>query len=564
VAAGNGVSCVQWSPDGQYVGFSSTAVLVVSLWAPSEGGQNKSFQVPDDVTYAIDYSRDGKTVAVAGAKNIRVFDFESENVARTIESPATTVAYSPDGKILASAYQFGPVYLWEADTGKAIKTLTGSATTSLSWSADSKLLATTTYTNVVVWDVDAAKPKQTFDACGIYPPIWSPGKPFINGISTNTPSVCDPASGKLQCKLEGHTAPVYAFAWSRDGKTLATGSDDTTVRLWEMPSGAPLATYKGHKSLVRAVTWMPDSKSLASASYDMTVRVWKAPEKKSAAGKKADEEKSADKPASEATTAETKSAAEPSKKPVGKKDAKDPSDPLLQEFKGHTGPVTLLAAPSAAKLLASGSSDKTIKIWNLTSNKLAATIDIGYPVVGMAFSPDPKSSVLASSAVDERLNFWNPGTGKLIKATEKSGNAPSMTCMSFSPNGSVLAVGYQGHALSLRDLQTDKVLHTLTAMAPVMSVTWTHSGQSICAGCQDRTARFWDVAKGELRGHLIAEEGQVAAVSADGHFKAEPGIEAELFYVAQTDKTQETLSISDFAAKAKWKNNPAQAANVGK
>lgn len=62
---------------------------------------------------------------------------------------------------------------------------------------------------------------------------------------------------------------------------------------------------------------------------------------------------------------------------------------------------------------------------------------------------------------------------------------------------------------------------------------------------------------------MIAEEGQVAAVSADGHFKAEPGIEAELFYVAQTDKSQETLSISDFAAKSKWKIIP-QAAVIGK
>ena len=113
-------------------------------------------------------------------------------------------------------------------------------------------------------------------------------------------------------------------------------------------------------------------------------------------------------------------------------------------------------------------------------------------------------------------------------------------------------------------MQAEKVVHSLVAMAPVISATWTPSGQSVAAGCEDRTVRFWDTAKGELRGHLIAEEGQVAAISAEGHFKAEPGIESELFYVAQTDKSQETLSITDFAAKAKWKNNPAQAAVIGK
>lgn len=569
VALGVGISAIDWSPDGLFVGFVSTNTPV-SLWQLSAVRQNKFLLTEGDITYSFAFSRDGKEVAVAGAKGIRVYDFETEKVTRTLEAPASSVAYSPDGKLLASAPANGVVQLWEASTGKPVKTLTGSATSSLSWSADSKLLATTTTTTAVVWDVEAAKPKQAFDACGLYPPLWSPGKPFVNGLYTNSPSVCDPASGKRICKLEGHTAPVYAFAWSRDGKMLATGSADGTVRIWEMPSGMPLATYKGHTALVHAVTWMPDSKSLASASSDKTVRLWKAPERKPAGSKKETDDKAADGSATEATTAtkpavaETKSASpSTAKKSAAKKDAKDPHDPLLQEFTGHAGPVTLLSAPLAgAKLLASGSTDKAIKVWNVTSNKLAASIDIGYPVQAMAWSPDGK--VLASSSADERLNFWNAATGKLIRATEKGGSSPSMSSMSFSPNGSMLAIGYRGHAVHLRDVQSDKVVHRLTAMAPVTSVTWTPSGSSISAGCEDRTVRFWDVAKGELRGHLIAEEGQVAAVSADGHFKAEPGIEAELFYVAQTEKSQETLSISEFAAKYKWKNNPAQAAVIGK
>lgn len=566
VAIGAGIVALDWSPDGQVVAFVSTNTPV-SLWQLSAVRQNKFLLTEGDITHSLAFSRDGKEVAVAGAKGIRIYDYETEMVTRTIESPATSVAYSPDGKMLASAPANGVVKLWESTTGKEIKTLTGSATSSLTWSDDSKLLATTTITTAVVWDVDAAKPKQTFDACGLYPPIWSPGKPFINGMYTNTPSICDPASGRLLCKLEGHTAPVYACGWSRDGKTLATGSADATVRLWEMPSGLPLATYKGHTALVHAVAWMPDGKSLASASYDTTVRVWKAPDKKSSGGKKSEDDKSSDNADTVVASEETKSASEISKKTttkktVGKKDAKDPNDPLIQEFKGHTGPVTLLAVPSAAKLLASGSSDKTLRIWSLTSNKAAATIDIKYPVLAAAFSSDGK--VLCSSGADEGLNFWNPGTGKLLKSTVKSATHSTISALAWSPNGSLIAVGRRGHSLQLWDVQTEKAVHSLTAMAPVISATWTPSGQSVSAGCEDRTVRFWDTAKGELRGHLIAEEGQVAAVSADGHFKAEPGIEAELFYVAQTDKAQETLPISEFATKAKWKNNPAQAAVIGK
>jgi WD40 repeat protein len=155
--------------------------------------------------------------------------------------------------------------------------------------------------------------------------------------------------------------------------------------------------------------------------------------------------------------------------------------------------------------------------------------------------------MLASAPQNGVVQIWEADTGKLLKDTGKSGSVASMSSKTFSPNSSLIAVGYRGgHALSLRDMQSDKVLHSLTAMAPVNSVTFTLSGQSIAAGREDRTVRFWDIAKGELRGHLIAEEGQVAAVSVDGHFKAEPG------------------SISDFTAKAKWKNNPTQAAVIGK
>ncbi len=562
VAIGVGIVSLDWSPDGQVVAFVSTSTPV-SLWQMSAVRQNKFLLTDGDISYGLAFSRDGKEVAVAGAKGIRIYNFETEMVTRTIESPAYSVAYSPDGKLLASAPLNGLVKLWESATGKEVKTLTGSATSSLSWSDDSKLLATTTITTAVVWDVESGKEKTIFDACGQYPPIWSPGKPFINGIYTNSPSICDPASGKLLTKLEGHTAPVYAFGWSRDGKMLATGSADATVRLWDSASGAPLATYKGHTALVQAVTWMPDGKSIASASYDTTVRVWKAPDKKPSGGKKADEDKSSETPgAAETKVASDSGKKETVKKSVGKKDAKDPNDPLIQEFKGHTGPVTVLAAPSAAKLLASGSSDKSLRIWSLTSNKPAATIDIAYPVLAAAFSPDGK--VLCSSGADEGLNFWNPGTGKLIKTTVKTNTHSTISALAWSPNGSLIAVGRSGHSLQLWDIQTDKAVQSLVAMAPVISATWTPSGQTVSAGCQDRTVRFWNAAKGELVGHLIAEEGQVAAVSADGHFKAEPGIDAELFYVAQTDKSQETLSISDFAAKSKWKNNPAQAAVIGK
>ena len=76
--------------------------------------------------------------------------------------------------------------------------------------------------------------------------------------------------------LEGHWGPVQAVALSPDGKTLASASDDTTVKLWDVGTGAALQTFKGHSDSIRAVAFSPNGELLASASHDRTIKLWDA------------------------------------------------------------------------------------------------------------------------------------------------------------------------------------------------------------------------------------------------------------------------------------------------
>ena len=151
-----------------------------------------------------------------------------------------SVAWSPDGKRLATASDDKTAKVWDAASGQELLTLKGhtNIVDSVAWSPDGKRLATAS------WD--------------------------------GTAKVWDAASGQELFTLKGHTSSVHSVAWSPDGKRLATTGTDQTAKVWDAASGQELLTLKGHYGIVASVAWSPDGKQLATASWDKTAIVWDA------------------------------------------------------------------------------------------------------------------------------------------------------------------------------------------------------------------------------------------------------------------------------------------------
>jgi len=418
---------------------------------------------------SVAWSPDGKTLASASSdRSIRLWEAASGQPLRTIQghtSSVSSVVWSPDGKTLASASSDRTIRLWDAATGQPLRTLQGhtGSVYSVAWSPDGKTLASASNDRTIrLWEASGQPPRTIQGlqnpAFGvIYSVAWSPdGKALASASSDGSIGLWEAASGQPLRTIQGHRTSVYSVVWSPDGKSLASASYDGTIRLWDAATGQPLRTLQGHTNAVNSVVWSPDGKTLASAGDDATVRLWDA-----ASGRP------------------------------------------LRTIQGQQGRVSSVAWSPDGNTLASASYDRTIRLWEAASGQPLRTIqghqDLVYDV---AWSPDGRT--LASAGLSSTIRLWEAVSGQPLRTLQGHQNA--FVSVAWSPDGKALASASSDHTIWLWEAGSGQVLRTLQGHENyVRSVAWSPNGKTLASASEDQTIRLWEVASGQplhtLQGH---------------------------------------------------------------
>lgn len=499
---GAGVLCVAWSMDNGLLATGNRGEINnLKVFRVSNGEQVADLVKHQAAVFSVDFSRDGKYLA-AGSQDlsISVWDAATRNALPAMEGHKKivfSVSYSPDGRYVASGggdSRTGEVKLWPAEKAfEPIMEFKGheAQVSSVIFSPDSKTVFSGSFDQTIrAWDVETGK--ELFKMQGLSDPVYSlqysPDGRYLGVVNSNKIFVRMAYSGKPLVRINAPDVNTNV-SFSRDGRLLAAGFADGSIRVWETVGGKLRKKLAGSTDAVLSVALSPNGETVYVAVADQTVRAWSVAE--------------------------------------GKETGKFPG----------AGLVYGIALSADGKTLAGASKDKNVYVWDAASRELRKTLS-GHTEAARAVALNADGSKVASGSDDKTVRLWDAAAGTALFTM--SGHKEAVTAVAFNKQGSQVASScgafgeFKDRSVRIWDVATGKQTQNFEGhQARVYAASFSPDGNFVASGSEDTQLKIWDAATGKERISVVAyTDGQnYVAYSPDGKFDGtQPSFE-RLYYV---------------------------------
>ncbi len=532
------VNGLSWQPNGQLL---ATAAIDgrIRLWNLKTYQQQKIFSAQGSSLNGISFAPNGQTIAAATQNGVvQLWKTTGETIvtltpnpikdpkqadvngAQVKPKPLNTVAFSPQGDLLAAAGSDRQIHLWRSDTHQLVRTFIGHKDSiyQVIFSHNGKYMASASNDRTIkIWSVVSGQLLHTLSghSDGVYSVTFSPDdKTLATASADNQVWLWDWPANRVLFILKGHRDRINSVTFDPQGQYLASASNDGTIKLWNRRDGSLINNLLGHSDRVYQVQFSPDGQKLGSSSADGTVRLWQV------------------QPSKNNSNYTPLSHLEPVNSAVFSPDSQliasgstDTTSQIrnlatqeINTIKGGDKRINSVRFSPDNRFLAFGGFDKTVQLWQLQPQQRLAEFVNADRVNGVNFSPDGQ---LLAAATDGKIKLWDVGTTKEVDSFV--GNGELVNYVVFSPNGKTLASANRNGTIKLWDVATRQELKKLeNHERRVNYVAFSPDGKTLASASNDGTVMLWNMRDSKPFKTLLGHRNTVVAVafSPDGRLIA--------------------------------------------